>query len=85
MTVYKAIKKEADAAAELAIALAKGEEPTAETTPIDNGTKEVPSVLETPVAVNKDNISEYLGEPDFPTKEDICTGKFAAQCEELGL
>ena len=29
MTVYKAIKKEADAAAELAIALAKGEEPTA--------------------------------------------------------
>ena len=28
MTVYKAIKKEADAAAELAIALAKGEEPT---------------------------------------------------------
>ena len=42
-------------------------------------------MLETPVAVNKDNISEYLGEPDFPTKEDICTGKFAAQCEELGL
>ena len=31
MTVYKAIKKEADAAAKLAIALAKGEEPTAET------------------------------------------------------
>ena len=39
MTVYKAIKKEADAASELAIALAKGEEPTAETTPIDNGTR----------------------------------------------
>jgi D-xylose transport system substrate-binding protein len=85
MTVYKAIKKEADAAAELAIALAKGEEPTAETTPIDNGTKEVPSVLLEPVAVNKDNISEYLGEPDFPTKEDICAGKVAPKCEELGL
>jgi D-xylose transport system substrate-binding protein len=85
MTVYKAIKKEADAAAELAIALAKGEEPTVETTPIDNGAEEVPSVLETPVAVTKDNISEYLGEPDFPTKEDICTGKFAADCEKLGL
>jgi D-xylose transport system substrate-binding protein len=85
MTVYKAIKKEADAAAELAIALAKGEEPTAETTPIDNGTREVPSVLLEPVAVNKDNISEYLGEPDFPTKEDICAGKVAANCEKLGL
>jgi D-xylose transport system substrate-binding protein len=85
MTVYKAIKKEADAAADLAIALAKGEEPTAETTPIDNGTEEVPSVLLEPVAVDKDNISEYLGEPDFPTKEDICAGKVAANCEKLGL
>ena len=33
MTVYKAIKNEADAAAKLAIALAKGEEPTASRTP----------------------------------------------------
>jgi D-xylose transport system substrate-binding protein len=85
MTVYKAIKKEADAAAELAIALAKGEETTAETTPIDNGAKEVPSVLLEPVAVNKDNISEYLGEPDFPKKEEICAGDLAAKCDELGL
>jgi D-xylose transport system substrate-binding protein len=85
MTVYKAIKGEADAAAELAIALAKGEEPTVETTPIDNGAKEVPSVLLEPVAVNKDNISEYLGEPDFPKKEDICAGDLAAKCEELGI
>jgi D-xylose transport system substrate-binding protein len=85
MTVYKAIKKEADAAAELAIALAKGEEPTAETTPIDNGAKEVPSVLLEPVAVNKDNIGEYLGEPDFPKKEEICAGELATKCQELGL
>jgi len=85
MTVYKAIKGEADAAAELAIALAKGEEPTVETTPIDNGAKEVPSVLLEPVAVDKDNIGEYLGEPDFPKKEEICAGDLAAKCEELGL
>jgi D-xylose transport system substrate-binding protein len=85
MTVYKAIKNEADAAAELAIALAKGEEPTVETTPIDNGAKEVPSVLLEPVAVDKDNIGEYLGEPDFPKKEEICAGDLAAKCEELGL
>jgi len=85
MTVYKAIKGEAEAAAELAIALAKGEEPTVETTPIDNGTKEVPSVLLEPVAVNKDNIGEYIGEPDFPKRDEICAGKLAAKCEELGL
>jgi D-xylose transport system substrate-binding protein len=85
MTVYKAIEKEAQAAADLAIALAKGQEPKAQTTPIDNGTEEVPSVLLDPVPVTKDNISEYLGNPDFPTKEDICAGKVAAKCEELGL
>jgi D-xylose transport system substrate-binding protein len=85
MTVYKAIKKEADAASKLAIALAKGETPTEQTTPIDNGTKKVPSVLLEPVAVTKDNIKEYLGEPDFPKKEEICTGKLTAKCEELGL
>jgi D-xylose transport system substrate-binding protein len=85
MTVYKAIKGEADAAAELAIALAKGEEPTAETTPINNGSIDVPSVLLKPVAVTKDNISEYLGEPDFPKKEEICAGDLAAKCDELGL
>ena len=48
MTVYKATKKEADAAAELAIALAKGEKPTRSTEPIDNGTHKVPSVSARP-------------------------------------
>jgi D-xylose transport system substrate-binding protein len=85
MTVYKAIQKEADAAAELAIALAKGEEVTTETVPIDNGTEEVPSVLLEPVPVTKDNIGEYFGNPDYPTQEDVCAGKVAPKCEALGL
>jgi len=85
MTVYKAIEREANAAAELAIALAKGEEPTAKTVPIDNGTHDVPSILEKPVPVTKDNIAEYFGAPDYPKKEDICAGKVAANCEKLGL
>jgi D-xylose transport system substrate-binding protein len=84
MTVYKAIKKEADAAAKLGIALAKGETPTAPDS-INNGTKDVPSVFEEPVAVTKDNIKDYLGEPDFPKKEEICAGKLASACTELGL
>src|SRR5215210_3240437 len=85
MTVYKAIKKEADAAADLAIALAKGEEPTAETTPVNNDTHDVPSVLLDPVSVTEDNISEYTGEVDFPKVEEICAGKLAAKCKEIGL
>jgi D-xylose transport system substrate-binding protein len=84
MTVYKAIKKEADAAAKLAIALINGETPEAPDS-VNNGTKDVPSVFEEPVAVNKDNIGEYLGEPDFPKKEEICAGDLAAKCTELGL
>ena len=84
MTVYKAIKKEADAAAKLAIALAKGETPSAPDT-INNGTKDVPSVFLEPVPVTKDNIGEYLGEPDFPKKEEICAGKLAGACTEVGI
>ena len=84
MTVYKAIKKEADAAAKIAIALAKGETPEVSGS-INNGTKDVPSQFEEPVAVTKDNIKDYLGEPDFPKKEEICAGKLAAECDKLGL
>jgi D-xylose transport system substrate-binding protein len=85
MTVYKAIKKEADAAAKLAIALSKGETPTEATAKVNNETKDVPAVLLEPVAVTKDNIKDYLGEPDFPKQEEICAGKLAAKCKEIGL
>jgi D-xylose transport system substrate-binding protein len=85
MTVYKAIKKEADAAAKLAIALAKGEEPTGVTDKINNGTRDVPSIFLDPVPVTKDNIGEYFGEPDYPKKEEVCAGKLASACQELGL
>ncbi|MET0687149.1 MAG: substrate-binding domain-containing protein [Solirubrobacteraceae bacterium] len=85
MTVYKAIEKEAQAAADLAIALAKGEEPTGADAKVDNNTKEVPSVLLEPVSVTKDNIAEYTANPDFPKVEDICAGDLAAKCKELGL
>jgi D-xylose transport system substrate-binding protein len=84
MTVYKAIKKEADAAAKIAIGLAKGEKPTLSDT-INNGTKDIPADFETPVAVTKDNIKQYIGEPDFPTREDICAGKLEAKCKAIGL
>jgi D-xylose transport system substrate-binding protein len=84
MTVYKAIEQEANAAAELAIALLKGETPSAPDE-IDNGSKTIPAVFETPVPVTIDNIGEYIGAPDFPTRDDICAGKLAAKCDEAGL
>ena len=58
MTVYKAIKPEAEAAATLAFALASGKTPDATTVngKVNNGKMDVPSVLLVPVAVTKDNV-----------------------------
>ena len=85
MTVYKAIKKEADAAAALAVSLAKGEEPTGVDDSVNNETKDVPAILLDPVAVTKENIKEYVGEADFPKQEEICAGKLASKCQAVGL
>lgn len=85
MTVYKAIAKEADAAAKLAIALVKGQTPTGVTAKVNNQSRDVPSILLEPVAVTKKNIKQYLGNADFPKKEEICAGKLASKCSGVGL
>src|SRR5215217_4948649 len=85
MTVYKAIKAEAEAAAELATALAKGEDPPAADDKIDNGMKQVPSILLTPVAVTKDEIKDTIIKDQFWTVDQICTGKYAAGCKAAGI
>ena len=85
MTVYKAIKKEADAAAAVAIALAKGAKPQGVTGTVNNEKTDVPAVLLTPESVTVDNIKEYLGNPDFPKLKEICAGKLAEKCKEAGL
>jgi D-xylose transport system substrate-binding protein len=86
MTVYKAIKKEADAASKLAIALAKKQKPAAGlVNGQSNDTKrQVPSVLLKPQAITKDNIAVVIKD-GFLKKSDICTGKFAQFCTQLGL
>jgi D-xylose transport system substrate-binding protein len=86
MTVYKAIKQEADAASKLAIALAKKQQPPAGlVNGQSNDTKrQVPSVLLKPQAITKDNIAVVIKD-GFLKKSDICTGKFAQFCTQLGL
>ena len=85
MTVYKAIKAEAESAAELATALAMGKTPPAADDKIDNGTKQVPSILLTPVAVTKDNINDTIIKDKFWTVDEICTAKYAAGCKAAGI
>jgi D-xylose transport system substrate-binding protein len=87
MTVYKAIKPEAEAAAELAVALGRGEQPKAgivngET---DNGQKKVPSVLLTPIAVTVDKINDTIVKDQFWPVADICAGKYKAACAKAGI
>jgi D-xylose transport system substrate-binding protein len=87
MTVYKAIKPEAEAAAELAVALVRGEEPPSglvngET---DNGMKAVPSVLLDPIAVTKENIQDTIVADEFWPVDEICAGRYASACEEAGI
>jgi D-xylose transport system substrate-binding protein len=74
MTVYKAISKEAQATADLVKAISQG----TSTSSMTNGqTKtstgaQIPSVLETPVAVDKSNIATTVLADGFVKKSDIC-------------
>jgi D-xylose transport system substrate-binding protein len=72
-TVYKAIKAEANAAAELAIALLKGEAASTATGSVNNGTVDVPSVLLVPVAITKENVKDVIAD-GFQTREAVCDG-----------
>ena len=79
MTVYKAVKTEADAAAALAIALAQGRADRRRSQRQRRTTARAtsrPSLL-TPVSVTKDNIKETVIADGFRTWDEICTGKFA--------
>jgi D-xylose transport system substrate-binding protein len=85
MTVYKAIKKEATAASDLAISLAKGQKKTVPGKVTDPTSKQtVPAVLLDPVAITKDNVKDVVTD-GFVTATDLCTGEFAAKCTEAGI
>ncbi|HLY27224.1 MAG TPA: substrate-binding domain-containing protein, partial [Aggregatilineales bacterium] len=89
MTVYKAVKQEANAAAALAIALVKGTDTKALATgTADNtdggknaaGNKSMPAVLLVPVAVYKSNVGQTVLADGFRTVAEVCVGDFAKYC-----
>jgi D-xylose transport system substrate-binding protein len=85
MTVYKAIKPEAEGAAQLAVDLVNGRQPTAAKATVNNGQKDVPSVLLEPVAVTKANIKDTIIKDEFLKPADICTGPAAQACAQAGI
>jgi D-xylose transport system substrate-binding protein len=85
MTVYKAIKKEADAASQLAISLINGQNATTNGTVRDTVlNKDVPSALQTPQAIFKDKVKAVIDD-GFWKAGDICTGEYAALCAQTGI
>jgi D-xylose transport system substrate-binding protein len=88
MTVYKAIKPQAEIAAQLAVNLLRGEQPKAGTVNVQtaNGSAgKVPSVIFDPVAVTVDNINDTIIKDKFWTAAQICTGQYAAGCKSAGI
>ncbi len=75
MTVYKAVKVEADAAAAAAVALLNGEDrrPRPATVNDTETSREIPSVLATPVAIYMDDVKDVIAD-GFVTKDEVCTG-----------
>lgn len=87
MTVYKAIKPEAEAAAELAVSLVRGEAPKSGVVngKTDNGAGQVPSVLLKPIAVSKENVKDTVIADDFVKVADVCKGEYAKACTSAGI
>jgi D-xylose transport system substrate-binding protein len=87
MTIYKEIEPEATISAEIAVALAEGEEVPQEhiTEEVDNGKVKVPSVLLKPIAVTKDNVNSTVVAGGFVTAKELCTSAYQTACKEAGI
>lgn len=80
LTIYKAIKPEAEDAAKNALALANKQKPAS------SADKEgVPATLLEPIVVTKDNIKDTVIKDGFYKASDICTAEYAAACTKLGI
>ncbi len=71
MTVYKPIKRLAEKAAEIAVAMANKQPLTDPTSTVNNGKKDVTSILLEPVEVDKANMDSTVIADGYQKKEDV--------------
>jgi D-xylose transport system substrate-binding protein len=88
-TVFKPIQQEADAAAQLAVALIKGDTAGADKIAKDSstdpkGNRTVKSVLLTPQSITKQNVKTVVDQ-GYVKASEICTDDAAAVCTQLGI
>lgn len=70
MTVYKPVKQLATRAAEVAVAMARGEKPQTNAQ-VNNGRIDVPSILIEPISVDKTNLDDTVIKDGFQTREAV--------------
>ena len=80
-SIYKALKLEAETAAQLAVDLLNGKTLTGESADTDG----VPTTLLNPVVVTIDNIMDTVIADGFYKVEDICTAEYADACAAAGI
>ena len=87
MTVYKPIKPLADSAAEIAVAIANGEDVPSGLIngKEDNGTEQVPTVFLDTIPVTADNVQDTIVADDYWSVEEICTQQYAQACKKAGV
>jgi D-xylose transport system substrate-binding protein len=92
MTVYKAIKPEAEAAATLAIALYKHQPVTTQSINLYITTikdpvsgNNVKFISLTPIAVTKSNIKGTVIKDNYVTTKELCTGRYLQLCKDNGI
>jgi D-xylose transport system substrate-binding protein len=85
MTVYQPIKQIAQAAAKLAVPLAQGKTPPPiAKSKVNNGAKQVPSVLLNTVVVDKNNVDAVI-KAGFLNAKQLCSGQYAQDCKKAGI
>ena len=88
-TVYKAVYKEAQAAVALALYLRAGKTPPAsllnQKTKDPVNSKQVPSVLLTPVWVTPQNMKSTIVADKFVPTSQLCAKTYAADCKRYGI
>lgn len=86
MTVYKPFAPEAAAAADMALALARGEKLTGAPDRVDSPTaKNIPAVLLDGITVTVGSIRSTVVKAGLYTIGQICSPRIAAACERAGL
>lgn len=88
MSVFKSYPAEAETVAKMAVSIAKtGKlDSSLKTSTVDSGTeKAVPSVIVPVVSLTQDNIKDTVVKQGYYTLGEICTAKYKAACDKLGL